>query len=42
MRHGMMNLKLGIGGLERARPVCLRAMLALVLLFPSIVGCLNG
>ena len=41
MRRAIMSLRLGIRDFKQVRPACLRAMLALVLLFPSLAGCLN-
>ena len=41
MRRAILCLLLGIRGFKQARPACLRAMIALTLLFPSIAACLN-
>ena len=42
MRRAIMSLRLGIRDFKQARPESLRAMLALVLLFLSLAGCLGG
>ena len=41
MRHAIMSLWLGIRDFKQARPASLRALLAIVLLLPSIAACLN-
>ena len=41
MRHATLCLRLGIRDFTQARAACLRALLAIVLLLPSIAACLN-
>ena len=41
MRRAIMSLRLGIRDFTQARAASLRALLAIVLMFPSIAACLN-
>ena len=42
MRRAIMSLRLGIRDFKQARAASLRALLALVLLFPMVAACLTG